>query len=124
VNAGALFLGATYLTNDAFDVSVLAFPLDLRVRLGPLDLFAGPEVQLSRSPGAGEDFAAALEAWVLHGGGGASLRLGHFFSEIRYILGLTGTTQERFVVGAVPVVLAGTHRSHMLRLSVGWAWWD
>jgi hypothetical protein len=120
LNAGSLFEGATFLNQDAFTMSFVSFPLDLRARFGVVDVFAGPEFQYLVSADAEDEFDDDLRSWVINGGVGVGLRLGPFMPEVRYLFALTGLTESDFTVGGVSVTTDG-QRTQALRASVGLA---
>ena len=121
LNAGALFEGATFLDPnlDNFNVSYVSFPLDLRARFGPVDVFAGPEFQVLASANAQDDFNEDLKSWVVNGGIGLGLRLGPLMPEVRYAFGLSGLTEDQFTVGGITINTDNGQRSAALRVSLG-----
>lgn len=121
LNAGALFDGASFLTADDFDVDYISFPLDLHLRSGMVYVFGGPEGSLLLVSDAPPDFEDDLKRWTLDGGLGAGVRVGPFFAEGRYALGLSGLTEDTFEVGGVTFVTSDQPRASVLRLTVGLA---
>lgn len=120
LNAGSLFEGAAFLTTDQFNLSYIAIPIDLQLRLIPLVyIFAGPEFQFLLSANTDPDFEDNLKKLVARGGAGLGFKLGPIFAEGRYVFGLTGLTpSDPYTVGPFTVV-SGDQVSNAVRLSVG-----
>jgi len=120
LNAGSLFEGAQFLTTDAFDLSYIAAPIDVQLRVLPLVyFFVGPEFQFLLSANTDPDFKDNLKSLVMRGGAGLGFKLGPIFAEGRYIFGLTGLTpSDPYQVGPF-LVSSGDQVSNAVRLSVG-----
>ena len=129
LNAGELFKGASFLTEDNFDVTYVTIPVDINYAIGlggikPY-IFAGPEFRLLSSSDLPLNLEDDLQSFTMgaSAGVGVQIRLPGsgltFYPHIRYSFGISDFTNRTYEVQGVTVDTGGDSRVNMWLLSLG-----
>ncbi len=131
LNAGPLFKGASFLTEDNFDLVYITIPVDLvyTVGIGPIKpyLFAGPEFRLLNTTDAPQALEDNIESFVMNASLGLGVELGipgtslKLMPHLRYSFGLSGITKKTYTVQGVTVQTEGDPTVNAWLLSLGLA---
>ncbi len=129
LNAGELFKGASFLTEDNFDVTYVTIPVDINFAfgVGPLQpyLFAGPEFRLLNSSDLPISLEDDLQSFTMGASAGLGLKIGlpgvglKLYPHIRYSFGISDFTSRTYEVQGVTVDTGGDSRVNMWLLSLG-----
>lgn len=131
LNAGPLFKGATFLSEDNFDLVYITIPVDLvyTVGIGPIKpyLFGGPEFRLLNTTDAPQSLEDDIESFVMNASLGVGVELGipgtslKLLPHLRYSFGLSGITKQTYTVQGVTVQTDGDPTVNAWLLSLGLA---
>ncbi|MEM8488021.1 MAG: outer membrane beta-barrel protein [Bacteroidota bacterium] len=129
LNAGALFKGASFLSEDAFDVTYVTIPVDINFSIGvggfkPY-VFAGPEFRLLNATDAPLALEEDLQSFTMGASAGLGVAISlpfsglTFYPHIRYSFGLTDFTSRTYEVQGVSIDTGGDARVNVWMLSLG-----
>lgn len=129
LNAGAIFKGASFLTEDNFDVVYITIPVDINYSLGiggikPY-IFAGPEFRLLNSSDAPPALKEDFQSFTMGASAGLGLELRlpgsglTFFPHIRYSFGISEFTDRTYEVQGVSIDTGGDSRVNTWLVSLG-----
>lgn len=131
LNAGQLFRGTNFLTEDNFDVTFVTIPVDINyaIGIGPLKpyIFAGPEFRLLNEADAPVALADDLQSFTMGASAGLGLEINlpgsglTFYPHLRYSFGVSNFTDRVYQVQSVTIDTGGDSRinSWLLSLAIG-----
>lgn len=129
LNAGPLFKGASFLTEDNFDLVYITIPVDLvyTVGIGPIKpyVFGGPEFRLLNTTDAPQGLDDNIESFVMNASLGVGVEVGlpgtslKLLPHLRYSFGLSGITKQTYTVQGVTVQTDGDPTVNAWLLSLG-----
>ncbi len=126
LNAGDLFQGASFLTDDAFDVTYVTIPIDINFAfgVGPVKpyVFAGPEFRLLNSTDVPVVLKDDLQSFTMGASAGIGLELNlgglTLMPHLRYSFGISDFTTRTYEVQGVSIDTGGDSRVNMWLLSL------
>lgn len=129
LNAGAIFKGASFLSEDSFDVVYVTIPVDINFAMGiggvkPY-VFAGPEFRLLNSTDVPLALEENFQSFTMGASAGVGLELKipgvglTLMPHIRYSFGISDFTDRSYEVQGVTVDTGGDSRVNMWLLSLG-----
>ncbi len=129
LNAGELFKGASFLTEDNFNVTYVTIPVDVNFEMGvgPLKpyIFAGPEFRLLNSADVPVSLEDDLQSFTMGASAGLGLKITlpgvglKLYPHLRYSFGISDFTDRTYEVQGVTVDTGGDSRVNMWLLSLG-----